>query len=151
MSQSAPFYSELLLFAEQLKKQDCKPRILQMEIDGLMYTSSKLPASIGLELWPRVMALFGSAMTKAIATGETEDVGAQALLSVLDRVVDDGLLPLIRDLMQRIQCNKLYTTQQPGSVLSDFDEHFAGEYMHMMKVAAFALMHNLKGPTLGVR
>lgn len=151
MSDAVPFYAELLSFAEKLKNQDCKPRVLQMEIDGLMYTSSKLPASIGLELWPRVMALFGSAVTKAVATGDTEDVGAQALLSVLDRAMDDGLLPLVRDLMQRVQCNKLYTTQQPGAVLSDFDEHFAGEYIHMLKVAAFAVMHNLKGPTLGVR
>ena len=151
MSNSTPFYAELLGFAEQLKHVDCKPRLLQLEIDGLMYTSSKLPASTGVQIWPQLISVFGEGITTSIATASTDETfAASALVSIMKNIADEGVLPLIRDLLQRVQCNKLYTTQQPGPVVSDFDEHFAGEYMHMIKVAGFALVHNLKGPTLGV-
>ena len=151
MSNGTPFYAELLEFSEQLKNQDCKPRTLQMEIDGLMYTSSKLPASKGVQIWPQLISLFGEGLLESIATASTDDgFIASALVSVMKNIADEGVLPIIRELMQRVQCNKLYTSQKPGSVLSDFDEHFAGEYMHMLKVAGFALVHNLKGPTLGM-
>lgn len=150
MSNSLPFYSDLLEFAEMLKNLDCKPRTLQLEIDGLMYTSSKLPASTGVQLWPQLIAVFGEGLTKSMATASSdESFAASALISIMKNISDEGVLSLIRDLLQRVKCNKLYTSQQPGSVLSDFDEHFAGEYMHLLKVTGFALVHNLKGPILG--
>lgn len=136
-------------FAAELKRLDCKPRQVQFAIDGLMYTSQKLPASVGLELWPRVTALLGSAFTRAVASGDASGIDAGALLRVADRAMRDGLVPLARDLLVRMKCGKLHTTGQPGDVLADFDEHFAGEYPHLFKVLAFALAHNLRGPTYG--
>lgn len=138
-------------FADQIRALDCKPRQIQFEIDGLMYTSTKLPTSVGLELWPRLTALLGAAITRAVATGDVSDLDAGAVLRVADRAMRDGLVPLARDLLTRMKCGKLYTSGKPGDVLGDFEEHFAGEYGHLLKVCAFAVAHNLKGPTFGVR
>lgn len=144
--------ADVLAYAAKLKAVDCKPRVVQLEIDGLMYTSAKLPASIGLELWPRLVALLGSALTRSLATGDVDGIDVSAVfIRVADRAIRDGLLPLVRDLLQRMQCNKLYTTGAPGKVVDDIDEHFAGEYGHLLRVCAFALAHNLRGPTLGGR
>lgn len=135
-------------FAKQVAAVDCKPRAIQFSIDGLVYTSVKLPAGVGLELWPRVVALLGSGLTRGLATGEGE-VDLSAFVRVADKAMKDGLLPLVRDLLVRMQCNKLFTTGQPGLVNDDFDEHFAGEYAHLGKVCVLALAHNLRGPTYG--
>lgn len=150
-SPMANAFASALLFAKALGELNCKPRVLQLEIDGLMYTSTKLSASVGLDLWPRVTALLGAGLARAIATGSIAAVDANALLRVADRAMRDGLLPLVRDLLQRMQCGKLHSTGKPGKVLDDFDEHFAGEYGHLLRVCAFALIHNLRGPTYGGR
>lgn len=139
----------VLAYAQELKGVDFKPGTVQHAIDGLMYTSTKLPCSVGIELWPRLVALFGAAMTKAVATGDVEDAGDGMLLGLADRAMRDGLLPVVRDLLARMKCGQLRTTSKPGDVLPAFDEHFAGEYIHLVKVCAFAVAHNLRGPTLG--
>lgn len=150
-NQAALVLGAVLVFVEQLQRLDYKPRAVQFEIDGLMYTSTKLPATKGLELWPRLTTLLGAGLTRAITTGDSGDLDGAALLRVAERAVQDGLIPIVRDLLASMQCGKLYTSGQPGHVLDDFDEHFAGEYGHLLKVAAFAVAHNLRGPTYGVR
>ena len=139
------FIASATAFEQRLAREDLKRSTVQVEIDGLMYTSTKLPASIGLEIWPRLIALFGAALTRAMATGEGID-----FLGLASRAMDDGLMPLVRDLLQRMQCNKLRSTGKGGRVVKDFDEHFAGEYGHLLRVCLLAVAHNLRGPTYGV-
>ena len=151
--QIAAMLGAALAYAKELKSANVRDRTVQLTVDGLVYTSTKLPASVGLELWPRVAALLGAALTRAAATGEVEegtDYGA-AIVKVADRAMRDSLIPLVRDLLARMKCGKLYSTGEAGDVLSDFDEHFAGEYLHLLKVCVFAIAHNLRGPTYGVR
>lgn len=135
-------------YLRELAGVDFKPGQVQHRIDGVMYTSAKLPTSIGLELWPRITALLGAALTRTVATGEGEvDFGMiQRIAEAAARV---GLVPICADLLQRVQCGKLRSTGKPGAVMSDFEEHFAGEYAHLAKVCGFALAHNLRGPTYG--
>lgn len=138
-------------FAAELRGVDCKPRVAQMKIDGLVYTSTKLAASDGLELWPRLMALVGPGVARAVAVGDTGDFDLAIMFAIAEKAASDGLLPTVRDLLRRMQCNQLYSTKKEGDVLSDFDEHFSGEYAHLLKVLAFSIAHNLRGPTLGFR
>jgi hypothetical protein len=138
-------------YLAQLAAVDCKPRTVQMRIDGVMYTSSKLPASIGLELWPRLTALCGSALVRAVATSDMSGFDARVIVAVADRAMRDGLVTTCTDLLKRVQCEKTPSQPDGGHVIDDFDEHFAGEYGHLLKVCAFALAHNLRGPTFGAR
>jgi len=150
MAESNALTSAIQEFGKHLKELDCKPRVAQLEIDGLMYTSSKLPATVGLDVWPRVLAMFGPPVVRAMALGDDE-MDLSALMGIAERASQSGVTLLIRDLLQRMDCGCLYTSKKPGKVLSDFDEHFAGEYMHLLKVVAFSIAHNLRGPMYGVR
>ena len=141
--------NELMAFAPKIKELNCRDRTVQFQIDGLTYTSTKWAASVGLELWPRLTALLGSAFTKGLATGDFDSVGLDAIVYVADRAIKDSLIPLVRDVLSRMSVDKLYPLLQPGKVLEQFDEHFAGEYVHLLKVCIFAIAHNIKGPTYG--
>lgn len=140
----------LAAYAKKLAAIDMKPRTIgPLDIDGLKYTNTKLAASVGLELWPRITALLGSAFTRSIATGSLDGLSADVFVRVADRAMRDGLAPLCRDLLSRTQVNELGGIKSPGNVCDDFDEHFAGEYLHLAKVCALVLAHNLRGPTRG--
>lgn len=145
----ARWIASAIAFGEEIKALDCKPGFVQLRIDGLMYTSTKLPASAGLALWPRVTALLGAALTKAVVTGESSDMDPGVLVRLAERAMRDGLVDLIRDLLARTDCFCLRSTGKPGKVAEDFDAHFAGEYAHLLKVCVFVLTHNLRGPTYG--
>jgi hypothetical protein len=59
----------------------------------------------------------------------------------------------VRDLLSSMQCG----SREPGGPVvgaltpAVADVHFAGEYIHLIKVCVFSLAHNYRGPTLGVR
>lgn len=141
-------------FAAELRALNLRESTIQFKIDGITYTSTKLPARTGLELWPRVTALLGAGLLRLIVAGESElgmDKLAAALVVVSERAMRDGLVPLVLDLLARMQCGALRGGGQ-GQITPDvFDTHFAGEYGHLLKVCAFALAHNLRGPTYGAR
>jgi hypothetical protein len=150
-----PFIRAARDFAAELRSLDCKPGTVQCKIDGLCYTSAKLPFSIGVELAPRVASLVGNGIMKALATGQgLEDVDlaelAALIVGVSDRAMRDGLMPIVRDLLSRMKCGALRTGGE-GSVVPVMDDHFAGEYIHALKVCVFSLAHNYRGPSLGVR
>ena len=138
-------------FGKSIAGVDMKPSQVQFAIDGLTYTSTKMPASTGLEIWPRLIALVGSTQLKRIATSDGLDIGA-TLVSFSQQAMNDGLLPLCLDLLGNVQCGALRlpgAANQSGPVAPHFDQHFSGEYEHLLKVCAFAVVHNLRGPTLG--
>jgi len=121
-----------LAFVEVLKDVDCKPGIVQLAIDTddqgapLVYTSAKLPASVGLELMPRVTTLIGSALTRSVVTGDGA-FDATVIVRIADRAMHDGLVPLVRDLLQRVQVSRYRGGPGGGRLLPKFDDHFAGE------------------------
>lgn len=142
---------EVIAFAKRIGELNVKPREAQCEIDGLVYTSRKLPTDLGLELWPRVTSLLGAALAKAAVTGDGVGLDASAISRVAERAMRDGLVPLCRDLLSQTIVNKVNGGTEPGRLADHFNEHFAGEYTHLLKVAIFVLAHNLRGPTYGVR
>lgn len=140
-------------FASKLAMLDMKPRRVTMEIDGLRYSSTKIAASDGLDLQARMLALFGPIATRAIVTGSLSGISPDSIVRVADRAMRDGLMPAIRLALGRMEVDRVAGVKlsEARLVLPDFDEHFAGEYGHLLKVCAFALAHNLRGPSLGGR
>lgn len=149
LAQAAKTIKALGEFAKRLASTNMRQRAIVFEIDGLRYTSTKLAATVGLELLPRITALFGSAFTRAMATGDLGGISPDVFVRVADRAMRDGLWPLVRALLERMEVNELAGIKEPGNVLDDFDDHFAGEYMHLLRVCLFALAHNFRGPALG--
>lgn len=144
--------AEALRFLNRLQGVDCKPPSVMMEIDGLRYTSSKIPASIMLDLMPRVVSMLGAGATRAIALGQAPDseTVTHMIAGIADRAARDGLSGLVMDLLSRVKVNRTRSNPDDGGpVLEYFDTHFAGEYGHLLKVCVFAVAHNLRGPTYG--
>ena len=145
----------LVAFAAELRAVDLKASTIHHKIDGVNYVSTKFPARTGLELMPRVTTLIGAGLLRIVATGETEtmpiDRLAFALVAIADRAMRDGLVPLVLDLLGSMQCGA-FRDGGEGKITPDkFDTHFAGEYVHLLKVCALALAHNFRGPTFGSR
>lgn len=141
---------------------DLRANTVQCEIDGLVYTSTKWPARVGLEIAPRVAALVGAGVMRLVMSGARgDDIDLDqvmgAIVQLSDRAIRDGLVPLVLSTLANTQCNRLRGEMtgdgQPkaGPVADSFDSHFAGEYGHLLAVCLFVLVHNLRGPTLGAR
>lgn len=152
-AQAAEMGAAVSAYMGELRELDCKGHVVQFSIDGLVYTSEKLPARAGLDIGPRVTALLGTGILRLIVGTDDEGIGADqiaaALVSISDRAMRDGLVPLVLALLDRTSCGKLRGGGD-GKVVPKFDEHFAGEYGHLLKVCAFVLAHNFRGPTYGV-
>ncbi len=143
----------IMAFAAELRAVDLKPSTIQYRIDGVTYTSTKFPARVGLELMPRVTALVSSGLLRLVAVGDLDtlpiDRLVASLVAIADRALRDGLVPLVLDLLARVQCGAFRGGGQGPITPDKFDEHFAGEYVHLLKVCALALAHNFRGPTFG--
>jgi hypothetical protein len=140
-------------FLERLNTLDCTPMAVQFEVDGLVYTNTKLPAAVGLDVLPRVVSLLGPALMRVVVAGESVDQTEflLAVVAVAERAMRDGLVGLMRQLCDKLQCSAVRPVNQPGSIGPAFDQHFAGEYGHLFRVLWFVLVHNFKGFTLGSR
>jgi hypothetical protein len=132
---SPSFAAGLASFVKSLDAKAMRPRVVQLNIDGITYTSTKLSARVGWELLPRLGTLLGSALPYIMGDASGQDFDVAVIEAVSSRAMADGLMPLTSDLLAEIQCNKLNgIDDQIGSVLPDFETHFAGEYVHLLKV-----------------
>lgn len=153
------WYAEGAEFVESLRKLDHKPITTHCKIDGLAYTNNKLPTAAGLEVWGRLGQLVGSAVLRRVAAGDGSPDWGMALVSVCNAAVANGLTPLIIELLSETRVDQYRHMPAPessrdkggGLVVDEFDEHFRGEYAHLVKVCAWVVWHNLAGPTLGSR
>lgn len=143
--------TEVLAFIKELAPFDFKPRSVQRDIDGIVYTSDKFSAYVGFELGPRLGVLLGSAF-RGMATGTGDGLDVASLTAICDRAMRDGLAPTVDALLSHVKCNKLkHIAGQQGDLRPYIGEHFAGEYVHLLKVCAFVIAHNFRGPSLGGR
>lgn len=145
--------TELLDFDAQLKRTGMESGVVTMPIDGIRYTNAKLPTSLALPIWPRLGQMLGSAGLRRVATGEGA-LDFAAMLANMSAVAERvGLVPLCTDLLSHTTVDRYrhrpVVPGDSGSVMDEFDEHFRGEYLHLLKVCGFAIAHNLRGPTLG--
>lgn len=125
--------------------------VVSEEIDGITYTSSKLPATYGLDIMARVVKVVGQRGLAAMAG--TLDVAIVDVFMALGVQIAEGLAAdpgLPKALLRNVKCGALRPTGQ-GDLAPAFDTHFAGEYLHLAKVLGFVLGHNFAGFTLGSR
>lgn len=154
---------------------DLTQRTTRAEIDGLVYTSTKFGCLRSIELLGRAGLMAGERGLQWFVASE-----AQGLVDALPLLVkkakgvqvygamvqflygakeDPGLLV---DLCERLTVDKLHdaggallpSTSEAGYKLSDpkaWDQHFAGELPHLVRVLQFVLRHNALGFTLGPR
>lgn len=137
-------------FLQVLREKDLSDKVAQIEIDGVTYTSTKLLASRGLSLLPRLVNLFGPILD-GILVGKGENAfDPRVLLLVAARAAEDDSLPkLCKDLLADMSASEVAGLKGGGKVVQHFDMHFAGDYVHLVKVVLFALMHSFKAPTRG--
>lgn len=146
---------DLTAFAAELERLPLRESQVQHTIDGLMYTSTKLPCAKGLEVLASLTALVGRGLVKSIATGDMTGINLATLTALAEAALRVGVVDVLRSLLTQTSVGTLRSGGQTGTgggnVAQHFDSHFAGEYVHLLKVCVLAAAHNYKGFTLGVR
>lgn len=120
-------------------------------IDGKLYKCKTFPASDGLRLLPRIISLLGEEVANLVFSVDDDGmsvlmgdgkVRAAIMVKIAERAEENDGLLVLRDLMK-------YTTfvreheekgapapvEVPTPLLDIFDEHFAGDYLHLLNVA----------------
>ena len=128
-------------------------------IGGHEYVTDTFPASEGLVLLPKLLALLGEDVARLVFSTSDEqqaqifssaDLLAGILVKVSERAAaNDGLL-LVRDCFAHCRC----TTGKIGEAtveidLGDvrrFDAHFAGKYGHLFEVFAWIVRLSFGSP-----
>lgn len=138
---------------EDLAKIDYTPFVISVNIDGIVYTSTKLSVTQGLKLVPKLVDCLGASLL-ALAMGDLSTnklASAAQQLQVRAAAVD--LVDLATSLLQNVKASHRgmgpNRAQDPGPILEKWEEHFAGEYPHLIRVCLFAARHIYLGPTLG--
>jgi hypothetical protein len=126
-------------------------------IDGTIYTTTTLPATDGLRIMPKLVALLGDSLVGLIfATDEKQRDGLMEDPKILAAIVTgiattaaetDGLM-VIKDLLRTTEADRVRIgdAEVPGSVHTHFDLHFAGRYKHLIEVAMWVGQVNFFAP-----
>lgn len=117
-------------------------------IDDLTYTTTTLPATQGLIILPKLVSLVGeNGMTLLMATSEegqaslmaNKEVTAALMAGIAERAEENNGLLVLKELLQTTVCEKgieIGSNKITGNVGGEhFDDHFAGRYMHLIRVA----------------
>lgn len=130
-----------------------RDRVVQEEVDGITYTSTKFDASTALRLMSRLVLVLGeSGLMAVVSAGLSRAALASAavypaMIQLAAGLEQDPKLP--RDLCASLKCEALRPTGAGGSVGPAFDQHFSGELAHLLNVLGFVVKHNFLGFTLG--
>ncbi len=146
-------FDDLIKFAAEIDTINLRDSQIVVTIDGLTYTTTKLPCSKGIEVWTHLSALLGPVFP-AVMTGKFAGLDPRVVAKVAEQALRLGLVPVLKDLLSSTSVDRLrsggLTGETGGNVRAHFDTHFAGEYLHLLKVCVLAAAHNLRGPSLGV-
>ncbi len=147
-------FDELVAFAGQIDTSgvDLRESQIQYEIDGLLYTTTKLPCTKGLEVFQHLQAVLGPVLP-AVITGNFKGLDPRLASLVAENGIRHGMVAMVKDLLSSTVVNHLRSggvlAEKGGNVRMHFDEHYSGEYPHLLRVCLFVLAHNFRGPTLG--
>lgn len=125
----------------------------ETEIDGIAYKTTTLPASVGLSVMPRLVALLGDKILPLLF--EVGGEGIEALFkdpkvigtlisNIADRAATkmsagEDPMGVLRDLLLKTTADKVRvgSAEVEGSVYKSFDSHFAGDYRHLIAVVGW--------------
>lgn len=125
--------------------------------DGVSYTTKTLPASAGLVIMPKLMALFGEALVGLFFATEDEDreallgdpkVLAAIISSIAEKAAETDGLMVLKDLLVSTTADavRIGEAEVPASVHVHFDHHFAGRYRHLVEVCLWVGQCNFMAP-----
>lgn len=145
---------DLQAFSAQVQSLPLRDNQIAHTIDGLVYTSTKLPCQKGLDVFFATLAMVGRGLTHRLATGDLAGLDLSVLATLAEQAIRHGAVEVAKELLGQTTCGTLrsggMTGQTGGNVKAAFDSHFSGEYLHLLKVVIFVMGHNFRGPTLGV-
>ena len=106
-----------------------------------------MPATRGLEILPKLVDLVGEDGISLLMATTDEDQGAllanrevmaALVTNIASRATEGGLL-VLKELLELTTCDKIKIGDNyiEGSVYKNFDDHFAGRYMHLINVAVW--------------
>jgi hypothetical protein len=126
-----------------------KVRVHTEMIDGKTYHTKTFPATEGLVILPKLMALLGDSVVSLIfgVEGDQLDklfadpkiVGA-VIVDVAKRAADNDGFLVLRDLLKYTECDQCDIGGDApikGSVYEWFDRHFEGDYLHLLNVCVW--------------
>jgi len=130
------------------------------EIGGVTYTTETLPASQGIVIFPKLLALLGERLAALLfaTQGDPEaiqgllanpKVMGQVLVSITERAAEtDGLL-VLKEMLTTTTADKVRVgdTEVPASVYDYFDAHFQHRYVDLFQVAFWVCRINFIPPS----
>jgi hypothetical protein len=128
-------------------------------IDGRVYRTTIFPTLAALELQRRLVSLLSEQVFTLFAAGSAEH-RREALMSPIARAeiihsvytrANAGDMSVLCDLMENTYCDKIQLgdVTREGNVAEHFDEHFRGNFDHMLSVVSWVIEANYAGPTDG--
>ncbi len=135
-----------------------RDNVMSENIDGIVYTSSKIPTGPALRLFGRVAVVLGESGLRLIAThtmmlrslfsGDPRMFAA--IVQIMEGLNADPTLPIDLLIASGVKCNALRPGNKAGDLdAKSFDLHFMGELPHLLAVLQFVLAHNFAGFSLG--
>lgn len=126
-------------------------------LGGKTYTTKTLPATEGILLMPRVLALLGDKVAHLLLV--TDDSQQEQLLAdpkilggilvnVAERAAETGGILVLKDSLKHTECDqvKVGEAELKANVHERFDEHFAGDYKHLFEVFWWVIRKNFIDP-----
>ncbi len=107
----------------------------EREIDGHRYTVSQLPAMRALRLLNRFGRIAGPSLARMAGGEGRDDTFAQAVQELFDRLPDDEMEAVVRELLSAALADG-------KELLPQFDLHFQGRMGALVQVLRFALEAN---------
>ncbi len=125
----------------------------RIEIDGLTYICTQLPASAALKLLTRLTNILGRPMLLLLAKGiegigeqEVEDLAEIAASSLLERLDEAVVLKTVLDILAKTRAVMGFDDEgnpKGVSVVKTFDEHFKGKlWTRLVPLLRFSLEAN---------
>ena len=127
-------------------------------IDGVTYSAKTLPATQGLIVMPKLLAIFGEVLLKIVFAVDDDErdelirdpatIAAFLGRMALNAAETNGLL-VVKELFEGVEADKVKVGEVdvPGPVLAHFDNHFSARYGHLFQVAAWLAVLNFLGPS----
>ena len=132
------------------------------------YTTKPLPARIGLDIYARLVSYAGAEVvallfalpaekrdntlaSKGIQSQILHRFCTNAIASATDKEgnrTQERPMDLLWEMLANTECDKIQLgdTTVPGNVQKHFDEHFKGDYRHLIEVVEFVGEVNFAGP-----
>ena len=126
-------------------------------IDNKEYSCKTFPATEGLVLLPKLIALMGDKVANLIFYTDDEQqkelvenpkTGIAIMVQISERAAENDGLLIIKEVLKYTRCKqcRVGDAEVEASVYETFDHHFAGAYGHLFKVFSWVARVSFENP-----